>query len=217
MLAYAASRPAIAARRSSPHSLLFIASAHVVAIAFLVSARMDLPTRIHTRPTIVDLIKIPPKAVSPAPVPPPRGARSIDPLRVDAIVPIPTADLTVRPDPGPAIIPIVPGPSVDPLPPLPKPALGRTAPSLLTPTSELKPPYPRQKLILEEEASLTLRLSIDPSGRVVAVDPVGRADPVFLAVARRHLLAHWRYKPAFEDGHAVASSIVTTLHFRIDG
>ena len=50
---------------------------------------------------------------------------------------------------------------------------------------------------------LKLRLSIDHRGRVVAVEPVGRADRAFLAAARRHLIAKWRYKPATEDGRAV--------------
>ena len=36
---------------------------------------------------------------------------------------------------------------------------------------------------------LRLRLTIDARGRVVAVEPVGRADRAFLAAARRHLLA----------------------------
>ena len=52
---------------------------------------------------------------------------------------------------------------------------------------------------------LRLKLTIDPRGRVIAVDPVGKADPAFLAAARRHLIAHWRYKPATEDGRAIAS------------
>jgi len=88
---------------------------------------------------------------------------------------------------------------------------------LLTPPSELKPPYPQSKLLAEEEAALTLRLTIDEQGRVVAVDPVGRADAVFLAAARRHLIAHWRYKPAMKDGRAVPTSIVITLRFELDG
>jgi len=51
---------------------------------------------------------------------------------------------------------------------------------------------------------------------VVAVDPVGRADAVFLAAARRHLIAHWRYKPAMENGRAVASTLVVSLRFELD-
>ncbi len=73
MLAYAANRPRIAARRPSPNSMLFIASAHVVAIAVLMSAKMDLPGRIFDPPiTIIDLS---------APPAPPRPADRRQPIR----------------------------------------------------------------------------------------------------------------------------------------
>jgi len=61
-----------------------------------------------------------------------------------------------------------------------------------------------------------LKLSIDERGRVVAVEPVGRTDRSFFEAARRHLIANWRYKPATEDGKAIASSTVITLTFRIE-
>ena len=73
------------------------------------------------------------------------------------------------------------------------------------------------KLLNEEEGAVTVKLTIDDTGHVVAVDPVGRADPAFLASARKHLLAHWRFKPANEDGHAVSSTTVVTLHFELNG
>ena len=60
-------------------------------------------------------------------------------------------------------------------------------------------------------------LTIDERGRVVAVEPIGRADRVFLDAARRHLLAHWRYKPASEGGRAVGATIAVTLRFQLDG
>ncbi|MBA3669869.1 MAG: hypothetical protein H0W71_07390 [Sphingomonas sp.] len=77
-----------------------------------------------------------------------------------------------------------------------KPIALNSGPVLITPAGELRPPYPRSKLLLEEEASLTLKLSIDSLGRVVAIKPVGRADRIFLDAARRHLIAHWQYRPA---------------------
>jgi len=48
------------------------------------------------------------------------------------------------------------------------------------------------------------------------VEPVGRVDPIFLSAARRHLLSHWRYRPATEDGRAVTSTTVITLRFELD-
>lgn len=96
------------------------------------------------------------------------------------------------------------------------PAPVRTGPHFLTPEADIKPPYPQSKLRNEEEAVLRLKLTIDSRGRVTAVEPVGRADPVFLAAARRHIAARWRYRPATEDGRAIASSTVITLRFELN-
>lgn len=43
MLAYAASRPSIGARRPSPNAMLAIIALHVGALAAVMSAKMDLP------------------------------------------------------------------------------------------------------------------------------------------------------------------------------
>jgi protein TonB len=67
-----------------------------------------------------------------------------------------------------------------------------------------------------EEADLQLKLTIDANGRVVAVEPIGRADPVFLAAARRHLIARWRFAPATEGDRAIPSTTLIMLRFRLD-
>jgi protein TonB len=150
--------------------------------------------------------------------PPPQSKQEPRNSRIDQmprVVPLPQPNLPAidrLPLPFPNSGPIVePGPGVDPAP-----VPVRTGPRFATPDSLLKPPYPQQKLRLEQEAVLRLRLSIDERGRVTAVEPVGRADPVFLAAARRHLLAHWRYQPASEDGRPMASSTVITLRFQLN-
>jgi protein TonB len=223
MLAYAASRPRFGARQSSPNAMLFVICAHIVGVAVVMSAKMDLPRGIIIDPpTIIDLIrdqKPPEPVVKPA-----------EPIRQHetvihtppALVPTPTPDRQIvdsRPitpdfsEIGKLLgTPQLP-PKADPVPPAPVP----TGAHLLTPATDLKPPYPQSKLMTGEEAELTLRLGIDSSGRVVSVEPVGRADRVFLEAARRHLMAHWRYKPATEGGHAIATSTVVTLRFQLDG
>jgi protein TonB len=221
MLAYAVNRPVPAKRQSSPNALLVVISVHVALLAVVMSAKMDLPGRLDPGPK---LIKIPI-------TPPPRPIRTADPRPAphpidnnwdnpQPNVPVqlpnnPTVDPEpVRVDPGPiagagtAIFPMLPNTVTAPV---------RHDARLLTPASELKPPYPTSKLLSEEEAVLRLKLTIDGNGRVVAVDPVGAADKAFLEAARRHLTAHWRYQPATEDGRSVASSMVITLRFQLDG
>src|SRR5687767_9219814 len=219
MLAYAAHRRRIAQRHSAPHVMLAIIVGHIALIAAVMSAKMDLPERIRDV-TQVELIPVPP--APPQQVPPPKDMPKPSESRIDwipAIVPVPQPS-NDQIDPTP--IPSLPSlPAVRPLPnPEPRiapvPAPVRVGPRFATPADAVRPPYPASKIASDEEAVLKLRLSIDPRGRVVAVEPVGRADPAFLAAARRHLLARWRYKPATEDGRAVASSTVITLRFELD-
>lgn len=221
MLAYAANRPIVGARTPAPNAMLAIIGIHVAAIAALMSAKMELPPRFIDPPTMIDFIH-------PKPPPPPNDIRpqTHKPTRlapVDRQTPIPPthqshdqAQLVGKTaDPG-----LLGGPAVAFNPEIIRPPVHypvKLGPRLATPESELKPPYPQSKLLTEEEAVLNLKLTIDQNGRVVAVDPVGRADPAFLSAARRHLLAHWRYKPASEDGQAVTSSTVITLRFQLDG
>lgn len=219
MLAYAANAPRHGERHSSPNAMLAIVAVHVAVIAAVMSAKMELPQAIKNKPIVIEWInpvKPPPPDVLADKLTPPRLGSSVtrqaapNPTITDPIVPVgPTIDPGVLTGGGTAVIPQV-------LPP-PKPVPVSSGPQLLTPASELKPPYPHSKLLSEEEAVLKLRLSIDEQGRVVAVEPVGRADPVFLKAARQYVLAHWRYRPASEDGRVVASSTVVTLRFTLEG
>ena len=218
MPAYA--RHPVAQRRSSPNAMLVIIAAHVAAVAALMSAKMELVSPAFDPPTIVDLIQEddppPPNDIVPAVPAQPRPSVADQPK---PLVPTPGSAEIVdsRPSPVPDFDQIV-GPSLDPPraePVVPVPP-AKVAARLLTPASELKPDYPRSKLASGEEAVLRLRLAIDERGRVVAVEPMGGADPAFLQAARRHLLARWRYKPAMEGGQAVPSSTVITLRFQLE-
>lgn len=222
MLAYAANCPAPVERRPYPNAMLVIIAVHVAAIAALMSAKMDLPGIIKGPDTTVFWVpkpKDPPPPTPPA-APTPRPTDSTL-AKVETITPLPVRDNPTGPTPSTGFNTGILGGGnslvIPEVKPLPKPYPVKLGAQLLTSGEELKPPYPAAKLMTEEEASLTLRLTIDERGRVVGVEPVGRADRVFLEAARRHLLAHWRYRPASEDGRAIASTAVITLRFQLDG
>jgi protein TonB len=220
MLAYAASRPVVAERRSSPSTFLIVIGLHVALIAAVVSAKMDLPERIRNTPIAVDLIPQPKPSA-------PQQTNNIDRPKpsdslvdhTDSVVPfkltgIPLTSDDTKVDPGPIVGPL----NIQTPDRLPRPTvIARTDAMLMTPAWDLKPPYPASKIAGEEEAVLRLRIAIDERGRVIAVEPLGPVDRAFLDSARRHLLAHWRYKPALEDGHPVASSMVIRLRFHLEG
>lgn len=217
MPVYAAT-PHFAERHRHPRALALIVGAHVALLAGVMSVKMDLPDKLFPDPTDIVFVPTPPEPSPepPTPQPQPRSEAMID--RVPVIVPVPRPDQppidsTPLPLPDPML-----GNTVDPLPnvAVDPPAPVRVGPRFVTPAALVKPPYPESKRRLEQEASLRLRLAIDERGRVTAVAPVGEADAAFLEAARRHILAHWRYRPASEDGRAVPTSTVITLRFELD-
>lgn len=222
MLAYAAnSRPA--GRAGSPRTLLLIVAGHAAIIGVALTVKMQMDAADPRVPTTIYDIPIDPPPPPPPPDPRPRADPQPSPMsRLDRTIPL--VDIPVRADipveQGPPIVPWAqPGagtgePVMPDVPPRAEPV--RTAAVFRTPDNALRPPYPNSKLRLEEEATLRLRLSIDARGRVTSVEPVGAADAEFLAAARRHIIRAWRYKPATEDGVAVATTTVITLSFRLD-
>ena len=223
MLAYASDRRRFAQRHSAPQAMLLIIAVHVAMVALVMSARMDVAGILDPVETETYNVPLPKDPPPPAP-PQPRASPATSTVdTVPPLVPAPKPEplpFDPVPLPQPSRQAIGPGLDRQPQPlPIPRPATAplRVGPRFATPGSQLKPPYPAAKLAREEEASLTLRLAIDERGRVVAVDPVGRADPAFLDAARRHLIARWRYQPATEDGRPVASTTVITLRFELDG
>jgi periplasmic protein TonB len=216
MLAYAASRPRVGARQSSPNAMLLVICAHIIVIAVVLSTKMTIPPRTLNPPTTLIWIPIPhPPSLQPV--------KTSRPARPEIPFDQAQQQSSTNPNPLPTEVPIDIGSGnsgaaatgeidIPNLPPLQSQPLAITSSAqLLTPPSDLKPPYPEAKLLTGEEAALTLRLSIDEHGRVIAV------DPVFLEAARKHLLAHWRYRPAMKDGRAVGSTIVIKLRFELDG
>ena len=208
-------------RKPAPGTLALIIVGHAALIVAVMSAKMTLPERFRDPPIIVDSIDLPKDP------PPPEATPRSSPVesRIDQVpIIVPTLGLpdALPLDRGPPTLfpplgsgsgdALVPQPNLDPPAHVPV----RAGPRMATPDSALRPPYPEAKRRLEEEDSLRLRLSIDDQGRVRSVDPVGRADPVFLDSARKHLLRHWRYTPATEDGRAIPAVILVTLRFRLD-
>ncbi|UUR07319.1 energy transducer TonB [Sphingomonas glaciei] len=226
MLAYAASQRS--RRRLSPSALLMIAAGHAVAIGLLITAKMDIP--LFPKPVITKTTFIPlppPPAPKPEPRPqvesetvlPPPPISHIDKFPPVIPLPRPADGIDMGPssssqvaDIGPALAESLPPPTLPP----PQPAVVRVGPRAATPADLLRPPYPESMRRTESEAVLRLRLSIDARGRVTAVEPVGTADPAFLSAARSHLTRYWRYRPATEDGNAVASTLTITLRFELE-
>ncbi len=224
MLAYAAHRRPH--RKAHPATLALIVGAHALALALLITAKMEVGVFEPDKPLVIQPIPLPKEPPPPEPKAEPQPAPNPPMSSLD----LPPKTITLPLDTGPVIVPgptpkpdspvigLNPDPVIVPQPlpqPKPVPAIS-SKPRLLTSGDRLKPPYPENKRRLEEEATLRLRLSIDERGRVIAVEPVGAADPEFLRAARSHLVQNWRYKPAIADGQATSTTLVITLSFRLE-
>lgn len=202
-------------RRLNSSVLVLIIGVHAVAILAIMSARMNLPVPWSPQRTDVTFVPLPPE-----PQPDPRPQAEPRPSNQSLDSPAPVIDTRLAPGPAVDVLPLPPfdpGPLIGVNPPKPiDPPIVRTGPRFATPEADIRPPYPESKRALEQEAVLKLRLSIDERGRVTAVEPVGKADPTFLAAARRHILKAWRYRPAMEGDKAIASSTIITLQFELN-
>ena len=223
MLAYSAHRRP--RRRLSPAALAVIVGGHALAITWLITAKMEVNPFVPKTPITIEAIPLPPE---PTPKPEPQPQHPAEPRQQQSTItpnpplypPLPNNPVVDSGIPTTDVIPDVReiidaplGPTIDRTPPR---EVVKTAARLATPADLMRPPYPPSKLRSEEEAVLRLRLGIDERGRVVNVDPVGTADPEFLASARKHLIRNWRYRPATEDGRPIATSITITLRFQIE-
>lgn len=215
MLAYA---PRQNAMRLRPATLGLIVVGHVGLLALVMTAKSGMITTNPFTPTTITFVPEPKPPTPPPPEPQPDPAPSQS--QIDTVIPV------VPPLPAPS-------PTVDQFPqplPQPGPAIGtgtmaatvpldppivRKGPRFATVGDAIRPPYPLSKREAGDEASLRLRLTIDERGRVIAVDPVDRADPTFLDAARRHILRVWRYQPAMEGAKAVPSTTTITLKFEL--
>ena len=216
MLGYASLSP-VATRKASPTSIAVIVGAHLGLLALAMTAKMEIAAPITEPPMILlppDSPPPPPPQPNPPashrPTPPTHPidtARPVIPIHPTDFGPLPT--FPTEPLDGNTIA------TVEPLKLQPH-RIVRIAPRSTTSDGDLRPPYPAIKQRDGEEAVLPLRLTIAADGRVTAVDPIGAVDPLFLASARRHILRHWHYRPATEDGQPVATTLIVRLQFKLE-
>lgn len=213
MLAYA---PRPDRKKLRPATLGLIILGHAAILALVMTGRSGLVPQNPFTKTTVTLIS------EPKPPPPPEPRTDIKPTpsaftTVKPIVPPPIPQgpsVATDPQPLPSLGPVA-GTGTTPTPIPIDPPVVRTGPRFATAEAAIRPPYPDAMRQSGSEASLRLRLSIDERGRVVSVDPVGRADATFLGAARRHILRAWRYQPAMEGAKAVPSTTTITLKFEL--
>ncbi|HEY1125202.1 MAG TPA: TonB family protein [Sphingobium sp.] len=78
------------------------------------------------------------------------------------------------------------------------------------------PDYPPSLVREGLEGSVTVRVTIDTTGRVKAIELVKATDRAFYEETREQALRYWRFKPATSDGVPVESQQVLTVQFNLE-
>lgn len=66
------------------------------------------------------------------------------------------------------------------------------------------------------EGSVTVRVTIDERGRVIAVEMVRATNTAFFEETRRQALKEWRFTPATRDGVPICTEQTMTVSFRLE-
>jgi len=212
------------ANRHSPAAL----AAAVALNGGLVTLLIAIPVTFKALPPIERLIAYPistptpPPPAPPAPppasdrkaaVPQPRLAQPRPPVPVEPIMP-----LGGQPALPTDFTPITPGP-VGPIAPTVEPI---HEPAVVKATQDpryagaFRPDYPPALRREGLEGHVTVRVTIDARGRVIAVAQVSATDPAFFEATRRQALREWRFRPATRDGVPVQSELTLTVQFRLE-
>lgn len=212
------------ANRRSPAALAAALALNggVVALLIAIPAATVIVTRTPPTPTtFIEVDPVPPPATEPVePAPRPTAAQQVtemtvprpEPLHVDPVVHLDgVADGSVGVLPLPSIVDA----GLKPPPPLPAPVLVAAKPDPRY-ADAFRPAYPPALRREGREGSVTVRVTIDARGRVIAVAMVRATDPIFFEETRRQALKAWRFKPATRDGVAVATEQMMTVQFRLE-
>jgi protein TonB len=79
------------------------------------------------------------------------------------------------------------------------------------------PVYPEAAARRGESGTVVLVVHIAPDGHASGVDVADSSGHDALDRAAREAVAKWRFRPAQDNGLAVASSMVIDIHFNLTG
>jgi protein TonB len=207
-------------KQAHPTGFAAVVALHAAALAAMVLIKG--PVFVHPVHPPTEAIFIPPD-----PTPPPEPQRPAqrtphrEPIYVPPAPPVDPIDhsrlTTTATGPTGPIEPIDAGPSGPPEPPARpiQPPVRMAAQVDPRYRDALQPIYPASEQRLEREGSVRVRVVIDARGRVVSIEKLSATSDAFWEATRRQALAHWRFRPATEDGRPIQGTMVMTVTFRL--
>lgn len=160
----------------------------------------------------------------PPPAPPPPPPKDMPKVPPPPMTPPPLVRTTVTPPPiqvieSPVIPPVAPPPIRPPAPPAPPPAPHQSQARSLTGSLQglfSNDDYPSSALDNNEQGTVTVTLTIGPSGRVTGCSPSGNASSTLKQTTCRIVSARARFSPAQdENGNPTSSTYSQSITWRI--
>jgi protein TonB len=209
-------------KRSSPATFGVVVALHAGVIAAILMVKGPVWVRPVYRPLITTFVPAP-RTPPPDPRPAthretPRGTPIHTPPRQnDALAPNDNhATTTATADPGPVGLAEGSGHDAGDIPatPVHQPVFVQAQ---VDPRyrDSLQPPYPPAEQRMDREGSVRVRITIGPDGRVTAIERLSATSDAFWQATRRQAMSRWRFRPATEDGRAVAGTMTLTVTFRL--
>ena len=184
----------------------FVAVLHVIVIWAIVSGLAQKIVKAALPPDLV-VVQVPHEKILPPPPPQPKTPTLPQSHEITAQPP----PFQISDDDAKLVARIAPPPPTHVEPPL-TPDMAATG----IPATHTTPPYPPLARRLGEQGTVTLRLTISPQGVVTGADVVkssGYADLDQSAIG--WVMAHWKYKPAVQNGSQVTSQTTAAVVFSL--
>jgi protein TonB len=84
------------------------------------------------------------------------------------------------------------------------------------PETRTIPPYPPMERRLGMEGRVTLRLTVQPDGRVAQTEVVKSSGrPALDQAAQQWITTHWAYRPAIRNGVPAAAQVLAAVNFTL--
>jgi protein TonB len=184
----------------------FVAVLHVIVIWAIVSGLAQKIVKAALPPDIV-VVQVPHEKVLPPPPPQPKAPTLPQSHEITAQPP----PFQISDDDAKVVARIAPPPPPhieQPLTP------DQTATGIMA--THTTPPYPMLERRLGEQGTVTLRLAISPQGAITGADVVKSSGyPGLDQAAIVWVMAHWKYKPAIQNGSPVTSQRTAAVMFSL--
>lgn len=208
--------------RRSPSAMLGAVAINlsVVALVIAVPATFIVPPRTPPLKTTWIPLRDPPKPVEQSKPEPKQQTRqqTLDPTTPrPTTVDTPFDQLRTGPEIALNTLPTFPGTGhvEPPYVPTVEPVLTKARPDPRY-AGAFHPAYPPSLVREGLEGDVTVRVTIDARGQVIAVEMIRASNPIFFEETKRQALKSWRFMAATRDGVAVESVQTMTVHFRLE-